>query len=116
VPSIAIDAAASIGDLLRGLLISAPERRDIVIRPSSQRSFVAPRSGRATVCRGVCVGHSVVIGRERCGPVGQTRKETPMFMQTQPFQVDTVGVFPALLLLLLMLLTALGIVAHVAFG
>lgn len=39
-----------------------------------------------------------------------------MFMQTQPLQVDTVGVFPALLLLLLMLLTALGIVAHVAFG
>ncbi len=39
-----------------------------------------------------------------------------MFAQTQPFQVDAVGAFPALLLLLVMLLTALGIVAHVAFG
>lgn len=39
-----------------------------------------------------------------------------MFAQTQPFQTDVIGVFPALLLLLVMLLTALGIVAHVAFG
>ena len=39
-----------------------------------------------------------------------------MSAQTQYLQVDAVGVFPALLLLLVMLLTALGIVAHVAFG
>jgi hypothetical protein len=36
--------------------------------------------------------------------------------QSQYLEVDAVGVFPALLLLLVIFLTALGIVAHVAFG
>ncbi len=39
-----------------------------------------------------------------------------MTAQSQYFEVDAIGVFPALLLLLVILLTALGIVAHVAFG
>ncbi len=39
-----------------------------------------------------------------------------MSAQTQYLEVDAVGVFPALLLLLVVLLTTLGIVAHVAFG
>ena len=39
-----------------------------------------------------------------------------MSAQTQYLEVDAVGVFPALLLFLVILLTALGIVAHVAFG
>jgi hypothetical protein len=39
-----------------------------------------------------------------------------MFAQTQSFDVDAVGVFPALLLVLVALLTALGVVANVAFG
>ena len=39
-----------------------------------------------------------------------------MFAQTQPLQFDAAGVLPGLLLLLVMLLTALGIVANVAFG
>jgi hypothetical protein len=38
-----------------------------------------------------------------------------MSAQTQHLAVDAIGVFPTLLLLLVMLLTALGIVAHVAF-
>jgi hypothetical protein len=36
--------------------------------------------------------------------------------QSQYLEVDAVGVFPGLLLLLVILLIALGIVAHVAFG
>jgi hypothetical protein len=32
-----------------------------------------------------------------------------------PYQVDALGVFPTLLLLLVLLLAALGIVAHAAF-
>ena len=39
-----------------------------------------------------------------------------MFAQTQSFNADAVGVFPALLLVLVALLTALGVVANVAFG
>ena len=39
-----------------------------------------------------------------------------MFAQTQYLEADAVGVFPALLLVLVALLTTLGIVAHVAFG
>jgi hypothetical protein len=39
-----------------------------------------------------------------------------MTAQRQYLEVDAVGVFPAVLLLLVILLTALGIVAHVAFG
>jgi hypothetical protein len=39
-----------------------------------------------------------------------------MSAQAQYFEVDAIGVFPTLLLLLVIVLTALGIVAHVAFG
>jgi hypothetical protein len=39
-----------------------------------------------------------------------------MSAQTQYLEVDAIGVLPALFLLLVILLTALGIVAHVAFA
>jgi len=39
-----------------------------------------------------------------------------MSAQTQYLEVDAIGAFPGLLLVLVILLTALGIVAHVAFG
>ena len=39
-----------------------------------------------------------------------------MSAQTPYLEVDAVGVLPSLFLLLVVLLTALGIVAHVAFG
>jgi hypothetical protein len=39
-----------------------------------------------------------------------------MSAQAQYFEVDAIGAFPTLLLLLVIVLTALGIVAHVAFG
>jgi hypothetical protein len=39
-----------------------------------------------------------------------------MSAQTPYLEVDALGVFPALFLLLVMVLTVLGIVAHVAFG
>ena len=39
-----------------------------------------------------------------------------MSAQTPYLEVDAIGVFPTLFLLLVMLLTALGVVAHVAFG
>ncbi len=39
-----------------------------------------------------------------------------MSAQTQYLEVDAIGVLPAVVLLLVILLTALGIVAHVAFG
>ena len=39
-----------------------------------------------------------------------------MTAQSQYLEVDAVGVFPAVLLFLVILLIALGIVAHVAFG
>ncbi len=38
-----------------------------------------------------------------------------MSAQTPYLEVDAVGVFPTLLLLLVLVLAALGIVAHVAF-
>ena len=38
-----------------------------------------------------------------------------MSAQTQYLEVDAVGVFPAVFLFVVILLTALGIVAHVAF-
>lgn len=38
-----------------------------------------------------------------------------MSAQTPYLEVDAVGVFPTILLLLVILLTALGIIAHVAF-
>ena len=39
-----------------------------------------------------------------------------MSAQTQYLEVDAIGVFPALFLLVVFLLTALGVVAHVAFA
>ncbi|HKF85377.1 MAG TPA: hypothetical protein VKB30_06305 [Candidatus Limnocylindrales bacterium] len=39
-----------------------------------------------------------------------------MSAQTPYLEVDALGVFPTLFLLLVMFLTVLGIVAHVAFG
>jgi Na+-transporting methylmalonyl-CoA/oxaloacetate decarboxylase gamma subunit len=39
-----------------------------------------------------------------------------MFAQAQYLDVDALGVLPAFLLILVMLLTALGVVANVAFG
>ncbi len=39
-----------------------------------------------------------------------------MSAQTQHLEVDAIGVLPAVVLMLVILLTALGIVAHVAFG
>lgn len=38
-----------------------------------------------------------------------------MTAQTQPFETDLLGAFPALLLVLVLVLTLLGVVAHVAF-
>lgn len=39
-----------------------------------------------------------------------------MSAQAQPFQVDALGAFPAFMLLLFLVLTALGVVAHAAFA
>ena len=39
-----------------------------------------------------------------------------MSAQTPYLEVDAIGVFPTLFLYLVMVLTVLGIVAHVAFG
>jgi hypothetical protein len=39
-----------------------------------------------------------------------------MSAQTQYLEVDAIGVLPTVFLLLVILLTALGIVAHVAFA
>jgi hypothetical protein len=39
-----------------------------------------------------------------------------MSAQTPYLEVDAIGVFPTLFLLLVLFLAALGIVAHVAFG
>jgi hypothetical protein len=39
-----------------------------------------------------------------------------MSAQTPYLEVDAIGVFPALLLYLVMLLTALGIIAHILFA
>lgn len=39
-----------------------------------------------------------------------------MSAQTHSFEVDAIGVFPALLLFLVIFLTALGILAHVVFA
>jgi hypothetical protein len=39
-----------------------------------------------------------------------------MSAQTPYLEVDAIGVFPTVLFLLVMLLTAIGIVAHVAFA
>jgi hypothetical protein len=39
-----------------------------------------------------------------------------MTAQTQTFDADLLGAFPALLLVLVIVLTLLGVVAHVAFA
>jgi hypothetical protein len=39
-----------------------------------------------------------------------------MSAQTQYFEVDGLGAFPAFVLLLFLVLTALGVVAHAAFA
>ena len=39
-----------------------------------------------------------------------------MSAQSQYFEADAVGAFPALLLILVTLLATIGVVAHVAFG
>ena len=39
-----------------------------------------------------------------------------MTAQTQPFETDLLGAFPTVLLLLVLLLTLLGVVAHAAFA
>jgi hypothetical protein len=45
------------------------------------------------------------------------RKESsPMTAQTLDFETDPLGTFPALLLILVLVLTLLGVVAHVAFA
>jgi hypothetical protein len=45
----------------------------------------------------------------------RTRKETPMSAQTPYLEVDAMGVFPTLLLVLVLVFAALGVLAHVAF-
>jgi hypothetical protein len=47
-------------------------------------------------------------------PQRQNRKETPMFAGTPLLQAEANGVAPTLLFLLLVL-TALGVIAHAAF-
>ena len=39
-----------------------------------------------------------------------------MIAQTQRLETDLLGTFPALLLILILVLTLLGVVAHVAFA
>jgi hypothetical protein len=39
-----------------------------------------------------------------------------MFAQSNQFETSVLGPFPALLLILILILSALGIVAHVAFA
>jgi len=45
----------------------------------------------------------------------RTRKEAAMSAQTQYLQVEATGVFPALLVFLVFILTMIGVVAHAAF-
>jgi hypothetical protein len=52
---------------------------------------------------------------ERAGPASDARKERlEMSTQINVFQVETLGVLPAALLVLMMILAVLGIVANVA--
>jgi len=62
-------------------------------------------------------GHDVVISRHQ-GPAAHQDPERrrEMSAQTQYLEVDAIGVLPTVFLLLVILLTALGIVAHVAFA
>ena len=78
---------------------------------------MAARSRRASVGPGEPVRQSLVIGRPHPRPLDQgPERRRQVSAQSQYLEVDAVGVFPALLLLLVIFLTALGIVAHVAFG
>jgi hypothetical protein len=55
--------------------------------------------------------------RQPPGGHRQDRKEArEMSAQTQYFEVDGLGAFPAFVLLLFLVLTALGVVAHAAFA
>ncbi len=94
-----------------------PPASPIVIRPSRLRSFVAPVRRRATVGSRHAVPHYLVIGRRCGGPPDRTERRCQRCShRPSTFDADAVGVFPALLLVLVALLTALGVVANVAFG
>jgi hypothetical protein len=49
-------------------------------------------------------------------PIRSDERSPAMTAQTQTFDADLLGAFPALLLVLVIVLTLLGVVAHVAFA
>lgn len=72
---------------------------------------------RASVGFGEPRGQDVVIGRHT-GPATDQDPERRRVMsaQTPYLEVDAIGVFPTVILFLVLFLTALGIVAHAAFA
>ena len=78
---------------------------------------MAASRGRASVGSRTRGGHYLVIDRRTVRPVIWTpERRRVMSAQTPYLEVDAIGVAPTIFLLIVLLLTALGIVAHVAFA
>jgi hypothetical protein len=85
----------------------------IVIRPRGFEAFVErdrgpPADGRSEP-RAETDSRSVIEMRSPAGP-----ERRRLMSETYTLQVDAIGVVPTLMLVLVMLLTALGVVAHAA--
>jgi hypothetical protein len=92
---------------------SSERHRHSSATDSSQR-----RSGFTTLDRWLPREGGLVFGhRQPTGRHSRTeRRREEMSAQTQYFEVDGLGAFPAFVLLLFLVLSALGVVAHAAFA
>jgi hypothetical protein len=86
------------------------------MRPSGSRAFVGVRSAAD-------VGGSRVPRRRDCGHRHRPTDTTDLHERSRPvtaysgtFQSDANGVLPTIFLILVIVLTTLGILAHVAFA
>jgi hypothetical protein len=77
--------------------------------------MATPRA-RVSVGERELAGHHVDIERRTRAETAGPERRRVMSAQTPYLEVNAVGVFPALLLAMVLILTALGILAHVAFA
>jgi hypothetical protein len=90
-------------------------RAGVVIRPRSIRPIVRARWRRPTAAAGE-VGPQDPFTSDRPIAAEVPKEARPMFAQSHVVENDLLGVIPALWLLLVLVLTALGVVAHASFA
>ena len=87
----------------------------VVIRPRWVRPIVRAGWRRPTAVAGEVPAQDRLTS-DRPIAAEVPKEARPMFAQSHVVENDLLGAFPALLLLLVLVLTALGVVAHASFA